>query len=158
MATTSFSGPLKVGPVREGAGVNTVAVVLSQSATVGFADTPDATSAFTTTIVLPAGSQMLSQLLTVSEVWSSAGVSAEIGTAADPDAFGDVADLTALGLTTVAPDATQAVAILDIGTSDLAVQATVTQTGVPTTGVATLTITSLSLINISEPTRLGCIQ
>ena len=63
------------------------------------------------------------------------------GTAADPDAFGDVASLTALGLTTVAPDAAQAVAILDIGTSDLAVQATVTQTGVPTTGVATLTIT-----------------
>lgn len=149
MATTTFSGPLKVGTVREGAGTNTGGVVLSQTATIGFADTPDATSAVATTIVLPANAQIVEQYFTVTGVWDSTLPAGEIGTVIDPDAYGDIADLTALGRTTVSPDATQAAALLDIGTSDVTdpayphttVYATVTQTGVPSTGAATLTIT-----------------
>lgn len=141
MATTTFSGPLKVGTVREGAGTNTGGVVLSQTATIGFADTPDPTSAVATTIVLPSNAEIVEQYFTVTEVWNSTSPVGEIGTLADPDAYGDIADLAALGRTTVSPDNTQAVALLDVGASDVTVYATVTQTGAPSAGAATLTIT-----------------
>lgn len=126
MGSTTFSGPVKAGTVREGAGQNTGKVVLSQTATFTFADT----GSFATSIILPAGAQIVQFHVDVDTAWDSVTSDAlEIGTSGDADAYGDVADLQTAGRTTASVDATQAAAIDDIGTSDVTVYLTITSVG-----------------------------
>jgi hypothetical protein len=139
MANTTFSGPIRAGTVREGASANLGKVVLSQTDTFAYTDT----SAFATTIILPAGAQIVDQIVDVLTVWDSGTSDAlEIGTSADPDAYGDIADLQVAGRAVVDPDATQGAAIDDIGTADVTVYAKITSAGGSLTqGSARLTIT-----------------
>jgi len=139
MATTTFSGPIKAGTVREGASANTGGVVLTQTDTFTFSDT----GAFATDIILPASSQIIDQMVDVTTVWDSGTSDAlEIGTSADPDAYGDVADIQSAGRTLVDPDATQGAAIDDIGTSDVTVYLKITSAGSAVSqGAARLTVT-----------------
>lgn len=139
MATTTFSGPIKAGTVREGASANTGGVVLTQTDTFTFSDT----GAFATDIILPASSQIIDQMVDVTTVWDSGTSDAlEIGTSADPDAYGDVADIQSAGRTLVDPDATQGAAIDDIGTSDVTVYLKITSGGSAVSqGAARLTVT-----------------
>lgn len=139
MGQTTFSGPVRAGTIKEGGSANVGNVVLSQTATFTVADT----GAFASGIILPAGCQIVDQIVDVDTAWNSATSDAlEIGTAADPDAYGDVASIkTATGRTVVDPDATQVAAIDDIGTADVPVYLKITSVGTPTTGSARLTIT-----------------
>lgn len=139
MGQTTFSGPVQAGTVKEGSGVNVGGVVLSQTATFAYTDT----GAFATSIILPAGAQIIDQICDVQTVWNSVTSDAlEIGTLADPDAFGDIADLKTGGRTVVDPDVTQAAAIDDIGTTDVTVYLKITSVGGSlSTGAARLTIT-----------------
>lgn len=139
MGKTTFSGPVQAGTVREGASANVGGAVLSQTASFGFADT----GAFLSGIILPAGAQIIDQIVDVTTVWDSVTSDAlEIGTLADPDAYGDVADLQTGGRAVVDPDATQGAAIDDIGDSDIPVYLKITSAGGSlTTGAARLTIT-----------------
>jgi hypothetical protein len=139
MATTTFSGPLKVGTVREGAGTNTGGVVLSQTATFTFADT----GSFVTSIIIPAGSQIIDQMVDVTDPFDSVtSDAATIGKDGALDAFGTVASLQAGGRTLVDPSAAQALAISDVGPADIPVYVEITSVGGGlTAGAARLTIT-----------------
>lgn len=139
MANTTFSGPVRAGTVREGTGANIGGVVLTQTDTFTYTDT----GAFATSIILPASSQIIDQMVDVTTVWNSGTSDAlEIGTSADPDAYGDVANLQSGGRTLVDPDATQSAAIDDIGTSDVTVYLKITSAGTAVSqGEARVTIT-----------------
>lgn len=139
MAQSHVSGPRVQGPIREGTGQNTGGVVLTQTATFAFGDT--GTTA--TSIILPAGSQIIDQIVDVTTVWNSVTSDAlEIGDGTDPDIYGDVADLQVLGRVVVDPDGTQGAAIDDIGTADVTINIAITSAGGSlSTGAARLTIT-----------------
>jgi|DEB0MinimDraft_3_1074331.scaffolds.fasta_scaffold83478_2 hypothetical protein len=139
MATTTFSGPVQAGTVKDGASANVGGAVLTQTDTFSYTDT----GAFATTIILPANAQIIDQLVDVTTAWNSVTSDAlEIGTSADPDAFGDVANLQASGRAVVDPDATQCAAIDDIGTSDVTVYLKINSAGGSlSAGAARLTIT-----------------
>lgn len=139
MGKTTFSGPVRAGTIRDGSSANIGGVVLSQTATFDFEDT----GSFASGIILPAGAQIIDQIVDVTTAFDSGTSDAlEIGTEADPDAYGDVADLQAAGRTVVDPDATQCAAIDDIGDADVPVYLTVSSAGASiTAGEARITIT-----------------
>lgn len=139
MATTTFSGPVQSGTVRDGAGANVGGAVLTQTVTFDFSDT----GAFATTIILPANAQIIDQIVDITTAWDSVTSDAlEIGTSADPDAFGDIADLQTSGRAVADPDATQCAAIDDIGSSDVTVYLKINSAGGGlSAGAARLTIT-----------------
>jgi len=127
MGFSTFSGPVRVGPIKEGSTRNTGVVVLSQTDTFAYTDT----GAFATNIILPAGSQILNMFVDASAAWNTGTSDAlEIGTQADPDAYADVADLQGTGrLALTMPDAGQATACANIGTSDVTVYLKITSSG-----------------------------
>lgn len=139
MAQSHASGPRVYGPIREGTGQNTGGVVLTQTATFAFGDT----GSTATSIILPANSQIIDQIVDVTTAWDSVTSDAlEIGDGTDVDAYGDVADLQVLGRVVVDPDGPQGTAIADIGTADITVTITITSAGGSlTVGAARLTIT-----------------
>ncbi len=142
MASTTFSGPVQAGTIREGASVNLGGVLLSQTATFGFADT--GTTA--TSIVLPANSQIVEMYVDTTVAWDSVTSDfLNIGTSANTDAYSGTAALIDLqataGRLTVPVDATQAGAIADIGTADVVVNILITSVGGSlTVGAGRLTI------------------
>lgn len=139
MGQTTFSGPVRAGTIREGASANVGRVVLAQSAAFTFADT----GSFASGIILPAGAQIVDMIVDVATAWNSVASDAlEIGTAANPDAFGDIADLQAAGRAVADPDVDQAAAIQDIGDSDVPVYLTISSSGGSlSAGSAVLTVT-----------------
>lgn len=139
MGQSTWSGPIRAGTIREGAAANVGGVILTQTATFAFGDT--GTTALS--IILPAGSQIIDQIVDVGVVWDSVTSDAlEIGDGTDADAYGDVADLQVLGRVVVDPDGPQGLAIDDIGTSDVTINITITSVGGSlATGTARLTIT-----------------
>ncbi len=139
MANTTFSGPVRAGTVREGTGANIGGVVLTQTDTFTYTDT----GAFATSIILPASSQIIDQMVDVTTLWDSGTSDAlEIGTSADPDAYGNVASLQSGGRTAVDPNTPQSSAIADIGTSDVTVYLKITSAGsAASQGAARVTIT-----------------
>lgn len=138
MGSTTFSGPVRAGTVRDNAANNVGNVVLSQTDTFTFADT----STFATNIILPASSQIVQMFVDVDTVWNSVTSDAlEIGDGTDADAYGDVADLQVAGRTIASVDGTQAAAIDDIGTSDVTINLTINSVGGSlTTGSARITV------------------
>lgn len=139
MAFTSFTGPVRSGTVREGSGRNAGVAVLTQTTTFAYTDT----GAFATTIILPAGSQIIQMFVDVTTAWNSVTSDAlEIGTSGDPDAYGDVADLQTAGRSIATVDATQAAAIDNIGTSDVTIYLKITSAGGSlSAGAAVFTVT-----------------
>lgn len=100
--------------------------LLRQTATFDFEDT----GSFDSGIQLPANAQITDILVDVLTAWDSATSDAlEIGTEADPDAYGDIADLQAAGRAVVDFDATQGAAIADIGNADVPVFLTINSAG-----------------------------
>jgi hypothetical protein len=139
MGKSTWSGPIQAGTKKDGADANVGGVVLSQTATIAYTDT----GSVETGIYLPAGAQIIDQIVDITEAWDS-GTSdaAEIGLTGDVDAYGDVADLQTAGRVVVDPDATQCAAIDDIGDSDVQVLFTISSVGTAATqGALRLTIT-----------------
>jgi uncharacterized membrane protein YuzA (DUF378 family) len=144
MATTTFSGPIKSGTVREGASENLGFTLMSQSAVI---DIIGATN--TTTIgIIPANSQIVDAIMNVTTVSNDGGTATVIiGTAADDNAFMSATNVKALGVTHTG--GTTALAT-DIGATDTAVTATYTAAnGDGTTGAATVTILYMQNNNLS---------
>lgn len=148
MGFTTYSGPLRAGTVRDGlvTSRNTGLVVLSQSATVGFAamtTSPTAQNLFT----LPAGAKITNFLIEKTTAISGGSVSAvnlTLGKTGTADAY---LTSTAIGLTVA--KTTQAVVdaqfvtagCKNIGTTDVTVTGTFTAvTGNPTAGEAVVTV------------------
>ena len=141
MGTTTFSGPVKAGTVREGASANTGSVLMAQSAVI------DIIGATNTTAVgiIPANSQIVDVILNVTTV-SNDGGTATIGHAGDDDEYLAATNVKATGTTrgTIGADGT------DIGTSDQTVNAIYTAAnGDGTTGAATVTVLYIQNNNLA---------
>jgi|TARA_A100000172_G_scaffold59723_1_gene39217 hypothetical protein len=151
MATTTFSGPIKTGTIRDTTGTtvgtdvaNVGFVVMAQSAV------PNITGASQLNqrmAIVPANSQIVDVILNVTTVGNDGGAATiSVGTAADANAFLDGINTKALGTThgTLDTEAT------DVGTTDLEVLADFTgANGDGTTGVATVTVMYIQNNNLS---------
>ena len=100
MGTTTFTGPIKAGNVLNSDGTNVLAgaggdsgianvgyAVMAQSEAITQATNGATAGVYTTSIVIPADSQILSITLTVSAVWSGAATTLGIGTTASATAL-----------------------------------------------------------------------
>ena len=143
MATTTFSGPVKAGSIREGASANTGFVLMAQSAVI---DIIGAT-ATTTVGIIPANSQIVDVLLNVTTVNNDGGTAiVQVGNSGDTDEYLPATNVKALATTrgTIGTEGT------DIGTSDQTVTATFTAAnGDGTTGAATVTVLYMQNNNLS---------
>ena len=145
MASTTFSGPVKAGTIREGASANVGSVVMAQSAIV----TMTGADAQTTTIAtVPANSQIISVVLTCTTANDDGTASTvSIGTSADADAF--------LAATSVQTEGTTFSGVMtsvsaDVGTSDVDVIATFNATDEDgTAGVGQATVMYIQGNNLS---------
>ena len=117
MATTTFSGPVKAGTVREGASANVGYVVMAQSEAITELAANTASS-----IIIPANSQITNMYVLVQTAWDGGTNTIDVGTSADPDLFVDGLAATALGNHRVTAAATGTEASWkDIGTSDVTI-------------------------------------
>ncbi len=151
MATTTFSGPIKTGTIRDTTGTtvgtnvaNVDSVVMAQSAA------PNITGASQLNqrmAIVPANSQIVDVILNVTTVGNDGGAATiSVGTAADANAFLDAVNTKALATThgTLDTEAT------NVGTTDLEVLADFTgANGDGTTGVATVTVMYIQNNNLS---------
>ena len=143
MATTTFSGPVKAGSIREGSTANTGFVLMAQSAVI---DIIGAT-ATTNVGIIPANSQIVDVILNVTTVSNDGGTATvQVGHAGDTDEYLPATNVKALATTrgTIQTDGT------DIGSSDQTVTATYTAANADgTTGAATVTVLYIQNNNLS---------
>jgi hypothetical protein len=143
MGTTTFSGPIKAGSVREGASANTGFAVMAQSAVIDIIGADNTTDV----AIVPANSQIIDVILNVTTVSNDSGTAVvNVGTAADPDAFLNDVNVKALATTrgTLDTEAT------DIGASDVTIQAAFDGGSADgTTGAATVTVLYIQNNNLS---------
>jgi len=143
MGTTTFSGPVKAGTVREGASANTGSVLMAQSAVI------DIIGATNTTAVgiIPANSQIVDVILNVTTASDDGGAATvKIGHVGDDDEYLPATNVKATGTTrgTIGADGT------DIGTSDQTVNAIYTAAnGNGANGAATVTILYIQNNNLA---------
>ena len=135
MATTTFSGPIKAGTIKDTTGTtlgsdvkNTGQVVMCQSQAV------DQTATGTSTnIVIPANSQIVAIELSVDVIWDGAASTAGIGWTGDATALTAAAAVAGgtLGIisATAGADATRVNNWADVGTTDRRILVTSTNTG-----------------------------
>jgi len=151
MATTTFSGPVKAGTIKNTTGTtvgtdvaNVGSVVMAQSVVI---DIIGADALNQRVAILPANSQVVDVILNVTTVNNDSGTATvAVGTSADADAFIPATNVKALGTTrgTLDTEAT------DVGTTDLEVMADfVAGTEDGTTGAATVTVLYIQNNNLS---------
>ena len=122
MGTTTFSGPIKAGTIKDTTGTtvgtdvaNIGYVVMSQTDTIAYTDTTDKSLS----IVIPANSQIVDIKILVTTAFNGTGADTmDIGIVGNSDLYVDGADVSAagdaaLGATALVTNWT------DIGTSDL---------------------------------------
>ena len=143
MGTTTFSGPVKAGTVREGASANTGSVLMAQSAVIDIIGGTNTTAVG----IIPANSQIVDVILNVTTVSNDGGTATvQVGHAGDTDEYLPATNVKALATTrgTIQTDGT------DIGTSDQTVNAIYTAAnGDGTTGAATVTILYIQNNNLA---------
>ena len=142
MGTTTFSGPVKAGTIKDTTGItigtdvkNTGFVVMGQSA---YADIIGASHLNQVIATIPANSQITDVVLNVTTVNNDGGAATvSVGTVADGNAFIDAANVKALGTTYGTLDTEAS----NVGTTDIQVLADFTgANGDATTGNATVTV------------------
>ena len=117
MGTTTFSGPVKAGTVREGASANVGYVVMSQSEAITELAANTASS-----IIIPANSQIINFYVLIQTAWDGGTNTLDIGTSSDADLYADGLPATVVGNHRVTAAATGTEASWkDIGTSDVTV-------------------------------------
>jgi hypothetical protein len=141
MATTTFSGPIKAGTIKNTTGttvgtdvVNTGFVLMGQSILVDITGASELNQVCAT---VPANSQIVDVVLNVTTANDDTGAATvSVGTAADADAFLADVDVKAVGTTrgTLDTEAT------NVGATDLQVLADFTGATGDGTGVATVTV------------------
>ena len=133
MGTTTFSGPIKAGVIKETTGTtlgsdvkNTGQVVMAQSQAITQADG-------TTSIVIPANSQIVAIELSVTAIWDGVASTAGLGWTGDATALTAAAAVAGgtLGIisATAGADATRVNNWADVGTTDRRILVTNTNTG-----------------------------
>ena len=136
MGTTTFSGPVKAGPISQTTGTtvgtdmkNTGQVVMSQTVAVDQTAITD-----TTNIIIPANSQIVAIDLYVNAVWDGSSKLLSVGKVGTAAAFATAVTGVALGLIKITATASAAVVNrwTDIGTSDNRIIVTNVNTGAGT--------------------------
>ena len=156
MGTTTFSGPIKAGVIKETTGTtlgsdvkNTGQVVMAQSVIV---DIIGASHLNQVCAVIPANSQIVDVIVNVTTVNNDTGAATvSVGTVADADAFIATLNVKALATThgTLDTEAT------NVGTTDIQVLADFTgANGDGTTGAATVTVVYLQNNSIQDAVDL----
>ena len=149
MGTTTFSGPIKAGTIKETTGTtlgtdvkNTCQVVMAQTFSTGTALSSGASAANTTTVVIPANSQIIDIVLDKPTVMAGATCTFSIGDTVGGNAtFINAYDVTiASGVGRAYPttQAGGALAWADTGTADKKI--TWTSTGATSAGEIRATI------------------
>ena len=151
MSNTTFSGPIKAGTIANTVGTtlgsdvkNTGYVLMSQTEAV---DQTAATS--TTSIIIPAKSQLVTASLLVSVVWNGAAATAGLGYVGDATAFTAALAFTgvAIGIIPITAGANKARldAWADVGDTDRRLLLTYNNTG---TGDGWLTVTYMQAVDV----------
>lgn len=138
MGTSTFSGPLRSGTIKEGPVENLGVAVLSQNASVAAA----AAAAVTSSIIIPANSSILELLVDVTVVFNGTTGPFTIGSAAGGSQYASGVATTAGRIvptyTTAQLVAMQATLPDTTGSPNSTVYLTVTPTGANTTGAVLL--------------------
>jgi hypothetical protein len=126
MSTTTFSGPVKAGTVREGSSANTGNVVLSQTATVAYTDDGSAVAIAT----IPANSQIIDLYVDVLTAFDGSGTDLlDLGDGTTANLYADNLDLSSAARVRGSSDASQLAELDDVGSSDVTIYATYTDAG-----------------------------
>jgi len=150
MASSTFSGPILAGTIKETTGTtlgtnvkNTGQVIMAQSNNI-----TQASGA--TTIVIPANSQIIEITVYVTTAWTGVATTFGVGTTASATAFtaASAAAGGTIGIVSITPstDATRTGAFIDVGTSDAKIAVTSTNTG---SGVGVITVRYIQNLNLS---------
>ena len=117
MGTTTFSGPVKAGTIREGASANIGTLVCAQSAAI-----TEAASEASTGIIIPANSQIINFYVLIQTAWDGGTNTLDIGSSSDADLYCDGLPATVVGnhRVTAAYTGTEA-NWRDVGTSDVTI-------------------------------------
>jgi len=147
MGTTTFTGPIKAGGILNTSG-STVGTDIANVGYVVMAQTaPVSQASSTTTIVIPAGSQILSIDLNVFTAWNGVASTFGVGTTVSATKFtaADAVDGGTIGIVAAAPgtDLTRVGNWADVGDTDVKVTITSTNTG---DGVGWLTVQYIQAI------------
>ena len=153
MSFSTFSGPVRAGTVKEGAGENTGLVQLARSATVGFAamtTSPTAQALFT----LPAGSKILRinvEVVTAISGGSVSNVGLTIGDSGTANKYVTTFN-TGISSAKVAQATIDAAMVVaqtnNLGTSDVTIYGTFTAAGGnPTAGSTVVTVEYIQRAN-----------
>lgn len=136
MGTTTFSGPVKTGTVREGASANTGFVLTSQTNTLAYTDTTAKTL-----FILPAYSQIISINIDVTTVFNSSGTDlVDVGTSGTANLYWNDAVVSALSRVLTSSGTPAFSEWASVGASDVTVTATYIQSVADaTTGAARIT-------------------
>lgn len=138
MATTTFSGPIRAGTVREGASANVGNVVLSQTGSIAYTDAGTAVAIGT----IPANSQIIEIYVDVTTAFDGTGTDlVDLGDGTTANLYADNLDVASAARVLASSDASQLAELADVGTSDVTVYATYTDSnGDAAAGAATITI------------------
>ena len=154
MGTTTFSGPIKAGTLKETTGstvgtdvANTGFVLMAQSANIVYA----ANGTTTDIATLPANSQIFQITLDITTAFNAATTNTiDFGDGTTADKYADALAAGSLARVLATSDVSQIGNLVDIGTSDVTVTATYNQTGtVASAGAATATVLYLQNRNLS---------
>jgi hypothetical protein len=154
MGTTTFSGPIKAGTIKDTTGTtvgtdkaNVGFVLMAQSGNVVFGDNG------TTTVVatLPANSQIYQIAVDVTTAFDAGTTNTlDIGDGSTADKYADALAAGAQARVLATSDVSQIGNLIDIGTADVDVTVTYNQTGTAATaGAATVTVLYLQNRNLS---------
>ena len=138
MGTTTFTGPVRAGPILNTTGTtvgsdiaNVGSAVMAQSVAITQAATTSATS---TSVVIPANSTILSISLFVTTAWGTT-TTLSIGTTSAANQLGSLSGLSAAGIYSVAPTTTTSAWF--VGTTDVQIWV---DSGAGTGGVGVLVV------------------
>ena len=154
MGTTTFSGPIKAGTLRETTGstvgtdvANTGFVLMAQSANIVYG----ANGSTTTIATLPANSQIFQITLDVTTAFNAGTTNTiDFGDGSTADQFADALAAGSIARVLATSDVSQITNLVDIGTSDVQVVATYNQSGsAASAGAATATVLYLQNRNLS---------
>ena len=142
MGTTTFSGPVKAGTIREGASANVGTLVCAQSAAILEISTEADTG-----IIIPANSQIINMYVLVQTAWDGGTNTLDVGISGDTNLFVDGLPVTVLGnhRATAAYSGTEA-NWRDVGTSDVTLYIKSVATG---NGAGVLTVQYLQNRNLT---------
>ncbi len=147
MATTTFSGPIKAGTIREGASANVGFVLMAQSANVVFG----ANGSTTVVATVPANSQIYQIAVDVTTAFDAGTTNTfDLGDGTTADKYADALAVGSQARVLATSDVSQIGNLIDIGSSDVDVTVTYNQTGsAATAGAATVTVLYLQNNNLS---------